>query len=216
MDISSLYQTHEETIEKHYGALKQIIEHSGETPEGNCLYYHKTTNIFPELICKRANIFFYARDAKKVAEIGVNAGHSATLLHLSADPTATIVLFDLNEYKYTAPALEYLRTHFPQHAQVIFGDSRTTLVEWLTAHPEEKGTFDLVHVDGGHELSCFTSDATHALRLVRVGGILIIDDTQIDYIWDWVKQGVKNGVIEIVQHQLPTVGYSHLVVRRLK
>jgi hypothetical protein len=216
MDISTFYQTHEATIDHHYDTLKTIIDTSGEKPEGNCLYFHYTTRVFPELICKRANILFYARGAKKIAEIGVNAGHSALLLHIAADPLCTVLLFDLNAYKYTEPAIEYLRSQFSQHVTTVFGDSRKTFPEWLAAHADEKGTYDLVHVDGGHELSCFTSDITHALRLVKIGGTIIVDDTQIDYIWDWVKINTKAGIIEIAQHQLPTVGYSHLIVKRLK
>ena len=73
----------------------------------------------------------------------------------------------------------------------------------------------LVHVDGGHSLECFTNDFNCALKLVRIGGTIIADDTNIPYINDYLNIKIKEGVVEEIKDVLFTVGYEHRVVRRI-
>jgi hypothetical protein len=54
------------------------------------------------------------------------------------------------------------------------------------------------------------------MQLAKVGGIVVIDDTQVDFISDWIKQAAAEGRVEVLEHQLQTIGYMHMIVRRLK
>jgi len=218
MDITSFYESQEMMIAIHYEALKMMLDDVGvQDPEGNCFYYHQTTTEFPQLVIKRANLLYYARGTKKVCEIGLNAGHSAILFQLAASPTAQFTYFDLCEHVYAEHAFAYLQRHFP-HATLRLekGDSRITIPRHIALNPDEKGTYDLVHVDGGHTYPCFISDVECGMQLAKVGGIVVIDDTQVDFISDWIKQAAAEGRVEVLEHQLQTIGYMHMIVRRLK
>lgn len=215
MEITSFYETHEPAIHSHYTNIKKILDGlSVSDPEGNCFYYHKTTTEFKELICKRANILYHAKDCKRLCEIGLNAGHSAVLIQLVAAPDAFLQYFDLGEHKYARPAFEYLKTNFPQSIDIVFGDSKITMPAFIKECPETVESFDFVHVDGGHEYECFSSDIQQAMQLCKKGGIIVIDDTQISYIYDWIRAAEMANLIEVLEMQLPTVGYMHTVVKK--
>ena len=215
MDIIKLYEQHTWDITKKYYSIRNILQHCGEPPEGNCFYYHESLEEFKELHAKRSNILYYAKDAKKICEIGFNAGHSAVLLFESAAKDAHILFFDLGNHSYMNPCYEYVKGEYPQTSNLIVGDSRETFLAYLSDHPDEVGTYDIVHVDGGHEESVFLSDIKNAMKLVKKGGIVIVDDTQIHYIRKWVDDSAKDGLISILEHQLPTFGYEHSIVKRL-
>lgn len=215
MEITSYYELYESTICKHYENIKNILDCCNATqPEGNCFYFHKTTTEFKELICKRANILYYAKDCKKICEIGFNAGHSAILLHLTSAKDADIVYFDIKEHNYVESCYNYITSAFTQNAIMHYGDSQITIPEFLRQNPSEMNSFDLIHVDGNHEELCFLNDISNAMKMIKPGGIIIIDDTQVSFISDWVKQSVKNNSVEIIDLQLPTIGYMHTVVKR--
>lgn len=215
MDIIKLYEQHTWDITKKYYSLRHILQQCGEPPEGNCFYYHQSLEEFKELQSKRSNILYYAKDAKKICEIGFNAGHSAVLLHESSAKDAHILFFDLGNHSYMKPCYDYVKGEYTQSSEFIVGDSRETFLAYLSEHPEDVGTYDLVHVDGGHEESVFQSDIQNSLKLVKKGGFIIVDDTQIPYIRKWVDEKAKEGLISIVEHQLPTFGYEHCIVKRL-
>ncbi len=215
MDILKLYDDHSWEIVKKYYSIRNILQKCGEPPEGNCFYYHESLEEFKDLQPKRSNILYYAKDAKKICEIGFNAGHSATLLFESSPKDAHLLFFDLGNHTYMTPCYEYVKEEYPQTSELIIGDSREKFSAYLAEHPEEVGTYDLVHVDGGHELSCFQSDIENAMKLVKKGGIVIVDDTQIPYIRQWVDDKAKEGIVSILEHQLPTFGYEHCIVKRV-
>jgi predicted O-methyltransferase YrrM len=49
----------------------------------------------------------------------------------------------------------------------------------LISDPAQRGTFDLVYVDGSHQAKDVLCDAVMAFQLLRVGGLMIFDD----YLW---------------------------------
>ena len=213
MDIIKLYDQHAWDITKKYYSLRSILQQCGEPPEGNCFYYHESLEEFKELQSKRSNILYYAKDAKKICEIGFNAGHSAVLLFESSAKDAHILFFELGNHSYMNPCYQYVKGEYPQTSNLIVGDSRETFLAYICDHPEELGTYDIVHVDGGHEESVFLSDIKNAIKLVKKGGIIIVDDTQIPYIRKWVDDSAKDGSISVVEHQMPTFGYEHCIVK---
>ena len=214
MDIIRYYEDRQSLITFHYEELKKIIDACGERPEGNCFYYHQTTTEYPDLLYKRANIVWTAKNLIKIAEIGLNAGHSAVLLMAFASNNASILFFDLGSHAYVRPCFEYVKSAFGISASIVYGDSRSTIPNHIHAHPEDVGTYDVVHVDGGHEESCFFSDIACALILIRKGGYIIVDDTQVDYIHNWVNTLVGQNIVQCVLEQIPTIGYKHIIVQK--
>ncbi len=216
MDAIELYTTHTETIDAHYEALKATIEKSGVTPEGNCLYFHESFNVFPQLINKRANLLYLASKIPpyaRIAEIGLNAGHSAVLLTILRGDSE-IVFFDLCEHPYVRDCFAYLRAAFPTNRmRLIDGDSRTTLPLFSSTHVDE---YDLVHVDGGHQKEVFANDLECAIRMLKIGGVLIADDTNIDYISELCDVKVSIGILSEVKDLLYTVGYTHRIFKRVR
>lgn len=215
MDAIELYTKHTEVIDAHYEALKTRIEKCGESPEGNCLYYHNSFNVFPHLINKRANLLYLASKVPAyamIAEIGLNAGHSAVLLTLLRD-NSEITFFDLCDHPYVRDCFIYLRAAFPNKIQLIEGDSRTTLPLYSSSHIDE---YDLVHVDGGHQKEVFANDLECGMRMLKVGGILIADDTNIDYISELLDVKVRANILMEIKDILYTTGYEHRAFKRIR
>jgi len=89
---------------------------------------------------------------------------------------------------------------------------------------EQSGTFDLVFIDGFHTFDHTMLDCFYATRLLRVGGYLVLDDTDmqsvgrvLDYVanypcyerWDDIPYVPKPRVklAKAIGRVLPTVAY---------
>jgi hypothetical protein len=205
------------TFESHLECLECIIRSTGATLEGNSVYYHQSLNRFQELLPKQINLFWAGLTATtRICEIGFNAGHSALLMLLGRPKTpVNFTIFDIGEHAYVKPTMEYIVRQFPY---VLFdytpGDSTQIIPSWIASHPLVEGTYDVVHVDGGHSYHCITNDMKNAAVLVRIGGILIVDDVYIGYINDTVNQYISTGHFREVAC-LPTVGYTHRIIQRV-
>lgn len=210
--VINFYTSRIAEIDNHYNALHSILESTCKSPEGNCLYYHESLQIYPELINKRANLLYLAAgpSVTRIAEIGLNAGHSALLLALPNN--ARITFFDINTHVYVKPCFHYLQSQFPDRLELIEGSTLQTLPSYSEKHA---GTFDIVHVDGGHTYECFTNDFQCALRMAKVRGIIVVDDTNIPYINSGVEKAIADGIVEPVADLLYTIGYQHRAIRRV-
>jgi len=197
--------------------LKQIIlDHINETEfEGNSFYYHQTVTEYPELYNKQLNLFWCGKQSKKICEIGFNAGHSAMLLLLSSTADTSLTIFDIDHHKYTRPCLDYLVSAFRYVSfEYNAGDSTVAMPEWIASNSAHIGSFDLVHVDGGHTEACATSDMKYADILLRPSGIMVIDDTDAPQINHLVDQYISsNKYVEICV--LKTFGYIHRIIRKV-
>ena len=198
--------------------LKSIItqEICSDVFEGNCFYHHNSLREFPELYTKQLNIFWCGKPATRICEIGFNAGHSSMLLLLgrNQDPL-NFTIFDIGHHRYTAPCFDYIRQAF-SHVQFEYveGDSTITMPEWINARPEMKEAYDLVHVDGGHSEYCASNDMKNADILLKIGGTMIIDDTDAPQINNQVNIYVASGkYVEIPV--LKTFGYPHRILRKV-
>lgn len=164
--------------EHHIAKLESIIRASDEPLEGNVMYLHQTLNRSNG--SKQKNIYHYAQKAQKIFEIGFNAGHSA-LLMLLANPTSQLVCVDLGAHKYTRPCAEYLQLQFPGRLTVYYGDSTQVVPKLVDTY---KNTFDLIHVDGGHQAHIARADLTNCLPLAQSQNVLIFDDTDTKHLRD--------------------------------
>ncbi len=120
-----------EKFEKLSEELLSIVRTIGEPLEGNCVTYHQSTDIAPQLVTKRENIFSVGELAKsRILEIGFNAGHSASLLLLASEKTnASLTIVDIGEHAYMKPCYDHLSATFPDRTRLFIGDSRDKLAE---------------------------------------------------------------------------------------
>lgn len=212
-DAEQKYKEVEWQISKHLEILNTIARECNEDLEGNCFYDNARAGSqwvsFWWMFYKRVNLvnLILTKPHKKVAEIGLNAGHSALLILHAMQPGTEFIVFDLNNHNYSRKAFEYLGSQYSQVRQMIVGDSTLTLPQFVKERPEEIGTFDIIHVDGGHSQDIATSDVFFTDILLKSGGIMILDDTNIPHIQNIIERLLKKGYTFL--HQLPTFGYMH-------
>jgi len=223
-----LYFDQKDEIDKHLQALEKIImkalNNNPSTFEGNAFYRHNSFEQVYELIPKQVQLFSLGgQAAKKLCEIGVNAGHSLLLFLLGrralglADKPVDCYLFDINEHPYTEPAIAYLREQFPEANIKFFeGDSTVELPTFLACRGKELGgTFDIVHVDGGHSEQCMKSDMACAQKLVRPGGYVIVDDTNDPMIDGYVEAALHStGRYKEIQPYAQLPMYPHRILQK--
>jgi hypothetical protein len=211
------YESCENKMKEVLDGIKSIIIECKSYLEGNAFYHHNTLNIFQELFPKQLNLFWCGKQANfKICEIGFNAGHSTMLMLLGANTEALeFTIFDIGHHSYTRPCLNYIQSQFPSvKFEYIEGDSTVTMPKWISEREASVGgTYDVVHVDGGHTEHCIQNDMKNADILTRAGGILIVDDTNIDYINDCVDIYISSGQYKELG-VLKTVGYEHRILRK--
>lgn len=142
-----------------------------------------------------------------IAEIGLNAGHSAENFLLSCPDLKQLVSFDLCFYKYTDHAVDYLKKHYGEKFHFIKGDSRKTVNDYAKNYL--KKPFDLIYIDGNHLYDCCLADLLNCANIARSGTILWMDDYQYLPVFMAVHEQVHAGLIEIIQiheSQDPTGG----------
>ena len=175
------YENRHDEIVRHVKKLQELVEATGEPCEGNVFWFqHQHGGEVSEFLTKRLNLFNYSQKAKTILEIGFNAGHSC-LLYLVANPTSTVELFDIGWHTYTRPCFEYLDSQFPGRIQIHYGDSRQVLPEYISKNVGR--TFDLIHVDGGHDEPVVRSDILNVMHFCRPDTVVISDDDNLPIIY---------------------------------
>lgn len=204
-------------IDNHLANIQKIIESTNEILEGNCFYEHQTLKFRQELIPKQINLFctaFCSQNFNRICEIGFNAGHSCLLFLLANPNLQEITIFDINSHTYVQPSLEYLKTTFPSvNFNTVFGDSTITLPTFCQ-NTNLLGKYDIVHIDGGHTKECVTSDFQYANKLVAINGLIIIDDTFVDFINSLVDEYITSGKYEEITI-LKTSLYRHRIIKKI-
>jgi len=216
------YESKFSTIQAHLDDLARLVVASNDMLEGNCFYVHGTLMLYPELFTKQSNLYWCGKQSEmRICEIGLNAGHSAMLMLLGSQTNNTpdplqMTIFDIGHHRYTRPCFNYLQSKFSQvKFEYVEGDSTVTMPEWIRNHKDSIGTYDVVHVDGGHDLHCISNDMKNTDLLVRLHGIVIIDDTNVGHINDQVNMYLATGnYAEICVN--PTSGYPHRIIQRIK
>jgi hypothetical protein len=218
MDILIEYKKKENEKNIYLEDLKNIIINSNVPLEGNCFYRHLTLEIIPELYSKQINLFWCGKQVvENICEIGFNAGHSAMLLLLgNNNASANFTVFDIGHHPYTKPTFEYIQSKFLNiNFEYVEGDSTITMPNWIKNNSEKKNIYDVVHVDGGHNEHCISNDMINSDLLVKINGIVIIDDTNSDIINKYVNLYINSGnYIEI--DLLTTFEYPHRIIQKIK
>lgn len=216
--IESEYTSLSGKLDGYLEDLRNVIHNSEQqTVEGNYFYIgHQVVNVSKIGYPKRLNLFYCAKNAQKICEIGFNGGHSSVLMLLDKTSPVTLTLFDIGHHKYTRPCVEHVIKYFTEHnIEYIEGDSTVTMPQWIEKNTQYIGTYDLVHVDGNHDSHHIAHDIKNADRLVKVGGIMVIDDTNIGYIHKKVDDLISTEKYEEIT-LLPTEKhYSHRAVKKI-
>lgn len=220
IDAEKYYSDLEPHINETVSVLNSIILQMNEPLEGNC-FLHGTNESDKSLfltswffIYKRINYVNIIRDfkIKRLLEIGFNAGHSAAVFLSAMEKDATYLAFDLGDHKYSVPCFQFLKSKYPQVSKYIIGDSKETLPIYLEKNPNQLKSFDCVHVDGGHDEETVRSDIELAIQLLRPGGILILDDTQLSHIYEYIPK-LHNIGYKFV-YQMPTFQLAHICLQK--
>lgn len=143
---------------------------------------------------------YFAKEpsVQRILEIGFNAGHSAELF-LQSNPNAQVVSFDLGVHPWVQPGKEYIDKTYPGRHTLIVGNSVQEVPAFQTDH-----SFDLIFIDGGHDMFVATADLLHCKRFARKDTLVLMDDTMNTPSWTaswnvgptqaW-KGAVQNGVV---------------------
>jgi len=213
--VTQAYERCSSRKEEHLKEIEKLVVNSASSLEGNSFYLHNSLQRFPDLYSKQLNLFWCGTQAKtKICEIGFNAGHSAMLLLLGRDTTPLdFTIFDIGQHPYVRPCLDFMKSTFP-HVTFTYveGDSTLTMPGWIRAN--HVGLFDVVHVDGGHSEHCISHDMKNANLLVKNGGIVIVDDTNVNYISSYVDTYIASGKYKELD-VLKTTGYQHRIIQKL-
>lgn len=156
---------------RHFDAMQHI---AGVTNIGSYLSMNQAGSMgyMPEMWPKQKLLMSMASQARLILEVGVSSGHSL-LLMLAANPRCVIVGIDLR----ICPCLEYLNRHFDNRVVFFQGTAQELLPRLYTE-------FDLVHIDGDHNVYVVNDE----IACVR-GNVFVIDDV------DWLStQGQIEGV----------------------
>lgn len=172
-----------EELQHHLLNVKNILNEINERVEGNLICDITADNlIIDKTKSKVYNIQKLAKLKSKICEIGVNAGHSL-LLMIYNNPNAEYVIFDLNNHSYTKPCIDYIKSVFPStKITEVYGDTKITLPQWIKENKNELNTFDLIHIDGGHDTHTVVNDFIYTTQLLSRDGVAIFDDYNYDNI----------------------------------
>jgi predicted O-methyltransferase YrrM len=181
-------------VKDHILNIAVILNNLGERVEGN-LICDITADNFTDHIneSKIYNLLKLAEGKSKICEIGVNAGHSL-LLMVSVNPNAEYLLFDLGHHSYTKPCVEYIKNAYPStKITEVYGDSNLTLRDYVKNN--KLNTYDMIHIDGGHETSTVVNDFIYTQFLLKEDGIIIFDDYNYGNIKNVIDYYVEKNVI---------------------
>ena len=198
--------------------LRDIVIKRDAILEGNSFYYNATLDLYPELYTKQLNLFWCGKQAEtRICEIGFNAGHSTMLMLLGRDSkNLDFTIFDIGSHKYVKPCFEYIKSKF-QHInfEYIEGNSIYTIPEWIHNNKHLIGTYDVIHIDGGHSEECIFNDMKNCDLLIKKNGIIIIDDTNMYEINIYVDLYISSGnYIELNVYK--TYGYEHRIIQKIR
>jgi len=186
--VQELPPTDEDALEAHLAVLERIccaasVFH-GDHPEGGL--FTRDYLRAPVLVEKQRNLHALVSGPCRYLETGFNVGQSA-LAVLMANPENRVLSFDQGKHAYARPCAQYLQRSFPGRLEVVWGDSKRTVAERLA---EEPGSFDVIHIDGGHDFDTARADLLNCRAAAGPDTLVLVDDVQ--------EQPVKRAMAGIV------------------
>ena len=221
-EIVNYYKNYTDEKNNILNNLKNIISDvngNNGYMEGNIFYIGGNIinqDITDSFYGKQLNIIWTAnnKEIKKICEIGFNAGHSAFLMLLDKQEIPLeFTVFDINIHKYLKPCFEYIKTKFNNvKFEFIEGNSSLTMPKFISENEDLKETYDLIHVDGDHTHEAISNDMMNANILLKINGIMIVDDTCVSVINNNVDLYLSSGnYIE-----LDIISADHRTLKKIK
>lgn len=191
--------------------LNRVVSGTGELLEGNYCHFHEvtvhgSTPPDPRRSWKREFLRHAVGPAKRVLEIGFNAGHSAAII-LGSDSGPCLVSIDLGSHSYARGCAQVLLDAYPGRFESRWGASSDVLP---TIAPEQAAAFDLVHIDGGHGEDVFEADLAWFTGHVRPGCRLLVDDAYVPYIHRALEREIQDGRLCEARTGIPSSGENRL------
>ncbi len=146
----------------------------------------------------------YPNKIKKIAEIGLNAGHSAENFFQTCAELEHFVSFDIGIHNYVPIAVEYLSSKYKNRFTFIKGDSLFTVPKFAKNNPDEK--FDLIFIDGGHEFKYCLKDILHCKKIAHKNTIIWIDNLFCESVKKAVEQCISNNIIKVIGSHIASFG----------
>lgn len=168
-----------------------LIKLIGEKPEGNFYSKHLSNKKENAMIPKQVNFinFFKKFNPKKVLEIGFNAGFSALLIKMIC-PECHLTCVDINSHPYVIPCYNQISKNY-LNINLILESSITALPKLI-----KKNEFDVIHLDGNHELQTAEIDLLNSLQLCKSGSVIIFDDTNLPHLNSLCDKYIKQKKIK--------------------
>lgn len=224
-NIFNYFNLYNNKINSYYANIKNIIFESIKSYdiEGN---YTTTYNIinpidYKYILYKQANLLWCSSlisNNANICEIGFNAGHSSILiLEGQNNNTFNYTIFDIGEHKYMRPCFDYIKENYKNaNMELIEGNSIETIPKWIETNKNKINSYSLIHIDGGHSLECIDNDMKNADLLIMKEGIIIIDDTNIDYINNYIDYYIKNKNYEEIILLQSNINYTipHRIIKK--
>jgi predicted O-methyltransferase YrrM len=188
--------------------LIPIIKNVGEKLEGNIFMRHLTTIYENKYFDKQVNFILASQKSNvtDILEIGFNAGFSAILM-LFSNSTINITCVDICEHKYTQLCYDKIKEVFGERINLINGSSTIILPTLLGKK------YDLIHIDGCHLVNIAEQDIINSLKLCKSGSILIMDDTNDDYLNNlWKKYINKYKLLSFFPNNFVETNYHNIKV----
>ncbi len=117
---------------------------------------------------------------RNIAEVGFNGGHSSYVF-LDSRPDVRVTSFDLGEHEYVNRAKSVIDNLFPGRHELVIGDSRVTVPAFAADRPDQH--FDLIYIDGGHDLNVARADIENCRLFATDRTIVVMDDLEPDKEW---------------------------------
>lgn len=159
--------------------------------EGNISW--GSTQAYAETLWALKQETLQLQNKPRILKIGFNAGHSYALL-AELFPDSEIVAADLFWHPYSTPTVEYCRQNFTPALTTVAGNTLSTLCTI-------QGAFDLIFIDGGHDVDVPYADLENCKQLARTDTYIFMDDVCPQYYgeqptaaWEFFK--ARNAVVE--------------------
>lgn len=153
-------------------------------------------------------------------EIGFNTGFSSSIGMLGLyNKNPNVYIFDYGAHIYIRPCIDLFKSSFEHRAnkiEYIEGDSVITVPKFIEDNQNLIGTFDFIHIDGGHDEEFIKNDFKNCDILIKKpGGIIIIDDTNMEHINNEVDFYIKNNnYVELFFLDLSNFVFPHRIIQK--
>ena len=151
---------------------------------------------------------------KKCLEIGMGFGISASYILLSGKNVSLISIDSLqrDEGQWNSMGLKLLtELEVDERHHLISEESYIAMPMILKTHRKEY--FDFIYIDGWHTFDYTLIDFFYADKLLRIGGVIIIDDSLHEGVKKFIKYVASNYLnynkIETIDTQCGFIKMSH-------